>query len=71
MIETNKSIYFVHCNSNYILNDWQLSVYEEYDANILKMHKNNEVYVKKINELYGDKIKIISFVELKKIFEMG
>lgn len=68
IINSDKIIYLVYCNANFNLNQWQVSVYNEYNKEILKHYRGNNIYfLNKIKELFKDKknINIISLSELK------
>jgi hypothetical protein len=68
LIQSNKTIYLVCCNKNFSLNEWQKSVYYEYNPKILENYTcNNDLYLNKIKEFFNDKsnITVISLNELK------
>ena len=72
-INSTNNIYLVYCNCNYLLNDWQTSVYNNYDPDILKRYtsiNNNIYYLEKIKKMFREKqnIKIISLDQLKSCF---
>ena len=73
-LNSNHNICLVYCNSSFSLNDWQKSVYNEYNTEILKRYncaKNNIYYLKKIKEIFKKKqnISITSLSELKNMLQ--
>ena len=67
IINSDKIIYLVYCNKKFNLNQWQKSVYNEYNKKILEHYNGNTYFLNKIKELFKDKknINIISLDELK------
>lgn len=64
----DKNIYLVYFNETFNLNEWQKSVYNEYDTKILENYTNSdECYLTKIKDLYKDRtnVNVISLDELK------
>lgn len=64
----NNKVYLIYCNENFLLNEWQKTVYNEFDLNIVNYNKN---ILNKIKELFTHKkhITIISLDEFKKNFK--
>ena len=67
--DPSKNIYLIYCDLNNDLNEFQTSVYQEYNPKLLNLFKNNDIYIDKIKTLYEkhNNIKIISLEELKTI----
>ena len=68
LITSDKSIYLIYSNKHFSLNEWQKSVYYEYDPKILEKYTyNNELYLNNIKEHFKNNknINIISLNELK------
>jgi hypothetical protein len=58
----------IYSNIDFVLNDWQKSVYNESGIDIKSLKDDNIIYVNKIKNMYKDKehISVISLEELKK-----
>ncbi len=66
----NIKIVLVYSNIDFILNDFQYNVYEQYNFDILTLQNNNKMYIDKILEIYKNKpnISIMSLDELQNIY---
>lgn len=67
IIQDDLEIIMIYSNLDFNLNDWQRSVYDEFNIDIEFLKKENNLYIDKIKEFYKDKknILIISLNELR------
>ncbi len=65
---TTVKVILIYSNIDFILNDWQKSVYNTSGIDVKSLSTNNLIYIDKIKNMYKDKeyISVISFKELKK-----
>ncbi len=65
----NVKVTLVYSNIDFVLNDWQKSVYNDCGIDIKLLTDNNIIYINKIKNMFKDhdNISVISFEELKNI----
>lgn len=59
-------IYLIYCNENFLLNEWQKSVYDEYNYDVTNIEENILDKIKKLF-IHKPNIKILSLEQLKKM----